>query len=301
MGFENYHELCYPLTTEEVITSVGLSAAQSTLPDSFSSFPQSNLTIQSPDIFCLNNSGCSFNTVGVSSSNCGDRPILQQRNNNQFGIRVNSSNVGDPVINGIGNSYALDKKNNFVPRGLFPNGSSLSLIQSLFGAVPKIKIMAQNDNLDYFDIAEFDDNPFEEEYQSHSVEYSDLEDDDMNMNKQSGDTSAVEARNGKDIQGIPWERMNFSREKYREMRLKQYKNYQNLSYSPEKLQEECKEVEKGGTFFDFQFNTRLVKSTIVHFQEGEGSIFVVFISVLMRCSYEVLLASLEVTEEVFLR
>ncbi|XXG61261.1 hypothetical protein AAC387_Pa04g2965 [Persea americana] len=126
--------------------------------------------------------------------------------------------------------------------------------------------MAQNDNLDYFDIAEFDDNPFEEEYQSHSVEYSDLEDDDMNMNKQSGDTSAVEARNGKDIQGIPWERMNFSREKYREMRLKQYKNYQNLSYSPEKLQEECKEVEKGGTFFDFQFNTRLVKSTIVHFQ-----------------------------------
>lgn len=30
--------------------------------------------------------------------------------------------------------------------------------------------------------------------------------------------------------------------------------------------QECKEVEKGGTFFDFQFNTRLVKSTIVHFQ-----------------------------------
>lgn len=44
-----------------------------------------------------------------------------------------------------------------------------------------LRIMAQNDNLDYFDIAEFDDNPFEEEYQSHSVEYSDLEDDDMNM------------------------------------------------------------------------------------------------------------------------
>lgn len=148
----------------------------------------------------------------------------------------------------------------------FSNRSSLSFIRSLFGAVTKIKIMAQNDNLDYFDIAEFDDNPFEEEYQSHSVEYSDLEDDDMNMNKHSGDTSAVEARNGKDIQGIPWERMNFSREKYREMRLKQYKNYQNFSYSPEKLQKECKQIEKGGTFFDFQFNTRLVKSTIVHFQ-----------------------------------
>ncbi|KAJ8639367.1 hypothetical protein MRB53_016061 [Persea americana] len=119
MDFENYHELCYPLTTEEVITSVGLSAAQSTLPGSFSSsFPQSNLTVQSPDIFCLNNSGSSFNTVGVSSSNCGDRPILQQRNNNQFGIPENSSNVGDSIINGIGNSYALDKEKNFVPRSL---------------------------------------------------------------------------------------------------------------------------------------------------------------------------------------
>ncbi|KAL0282502.1 UNVERIFIED_CONTAM: putative WD repeat-containing protein C2A9.03 [Sesamum angustifolium] len=29
---------------------------------------------------------------------------------------------------------------------------------------------------------------------------------------------------------------------------------------------ECKEVEKGHNFYDFQFNTRLVKSTIVHFQ-----------------------------------
>lgn len=32
------------------------------------------------------------------------------------------------------------------------------------------------------------------------------------------------------------------------------------------LSQECKTVEKGHNFYDFQFNTRLVKSTIVHFQ-----------------------------------
>ncbi|GFY96428.1 transducin/WD40 repeat-like superfamily protein [Actinidia rufa] len=80
------------------------------------------------------------------------------------------------------------------------------------------------------------------------------------------DTSALEARNGKDIQGIPWERLNFTRDKYRETRLKQYKNYENLSCPREELGKKCKEVEKGHNFYDFQFNTRLVKSTIVHFQ-----------------------------------
>lgn len=30
--------------------------------------------------------------------------------------------------------------------------------------------------------------------------------------------------------------------------------------------QECLQVERGKTFYDFQFNTRLVKSTIVHFQ-----------------------------------
>lgn len=45
----------------------------------------------------------------------------------------------------------------------------------------------------------------------------------------------MEARNGKDIQGIPWERLNFTRDKYRETRLKQYRNYENLSRSREDL------------------------------------------------------------------
>lgn len=46
----------------------------------------------------------------------------------------------------------------------------------------------------------------------------------------------METRNGKDIQGIPWERLNFTREKYRESRLKQYKNYENLSLFREDLE-----------------------------------------------------------------
>lgn len=56
------------------------------------------------------------------------------------------------------------------------------------------------------------------------------------QSKSKTDTSAVEARNGKDIQGIPWERLNFTRDKYREMRLKQYKNYENLPRSREDLE-----------------------------------------------------------------
>jgi len=57
----------------------------------------------------------------------------------------------------------------------------------------------------------------------------------MQQSKPKTDTSALEARNGKDIQGIPWERMNYTRDKYREKRLKQYKNYECLSRSREEL------------------------------------------------------------------
>jgi hypothetical protein len=41
-------------------------------------------------------------------------------------------------------------------------------------------------------------------------------------------TSAAEARAGKDIQGIPWERLNLIRKNYRKARLEQYKNYENF-------------------------------------------------------------------------
>jgi hypothetical protein len=51
------------------------------------------------------------------------------------------------------------------------------------------------------------------------------------------DTSASDYKEGKDIQGIPWERLNYSRDQYREMRLKEYKNYQNLTRSHNGLEQ----------------------------------------------------------------
>lgn len=49
------------------------------------------------------------------------------------------------------------------------------------------------------------------------------------------DTSAASARRGKDIQGIPWDRLNITREKYRLTRLEQYKNYENIPTSGESI------------------------------------------------------------------
>ncbi|KAL0546186.1 hypothetical protein IC582_016092 [Cucumis melo] len=123
---------------------------------------------------------------------------------------------------------------------------------------------------DYYDVANFDDDSSfgdDETQRSSDVDSLDSDfEDDFEMSKSRTDTSALDARNGKDIQGIPWERLHFTREKCRETRLKQYKNYENLSRPREDLEKECLQVEMGHAFYDFQFNTRLVKSTIVHFQ-----------------------------------
>ncbi|XP_034576402.1 uncharacterized WD repeat-containing protein C2A9.03 isoform X1 [Setaria viridis] len=88
----------------------------------------------------------------------------------------------------------------------------------------------------------------------------------LQQHEQMDDTSASDYKEGKDIQGIPWERLNYSRDQYREMRLKEYKNYQNLTRSRSGLEQECKQVERKDTFYDFHSSTRSVKSTIVHFQ-----------------------------------
>ncbi|KAK2984667.1 hypothetical protein RJ640_006650 [Escallonia rubra] len=108
---------------------------------------------------------------------------------------------------------------------------------------------------DYYEMANFDENPFDgNELPADS--------------KPKTDISAMDARNGKDIQGIPWERLNFTRDRYRETRLNQYKNYENLYRPRKEIEKECKQVEKGHSFYDFQFNTRLIKSTVVHFQSS---------------------------------
>ncbi|XP_071690240.1 uncharacterized WD repeat-containing protein C2A9.03-like isoform X2 [Rutidosis leptorrhynchoides] len=80
------------------------------------------------------------------------------------------------------------------------------------------------------------------------------------------DTSSDQARDGKDIQGIPWDRLNITRESYRRTRLEQYRNYENIPLSGEAVDKKCKQKSKGGNYYEFFHNTRSVKPTILHFQ-----------------------------------
>ncbi|GJN22067.1 hypothetical protein PR202_gb09598 [Eleusine coracana subsp. coracana] len=73
-----------------------------------------------------------------------------------------------------------------------------------------------------------------DEHQEREVRDSDSEEDDYGpSNDKIPDTSSADARKGKDIQGIPWERLAITREKYRQTRLEQYKNYENITNSGE--------------------------------------------------------------------
>ncbi|XP_011000025.1 PREDICTED: uncharacterized WD repeat-containing protein C2A9.03-like isoform X1 [Populus euphratica] len=94
----------------------------------------------------------------------------------------------------------------------------------------------------------------------------DVEANEYDLLTKATDTSSEQARNGQDIQGIPWERLNITREKYRLTRLEQYKNYENIPLSGEAVDKECKQMEKGGYYYEFFHNTRSVKPTIFHFQ-----------------------------------
>ncbi|XP_078172891.1 putative WD repeat-containing protein C2A9.03 [Carex rostrata] len=80
------------------------------------------------------------------------------------------------------------------------------------------------------------------------------------------DTSAAEARRGKDIQGIPWDRLQVTRQEYRKTRVEQYKNYENFPNSSDLVEKTCKQVKKGSTYYDFQYNARAVNPLILHFQ-----------------------------------
>ncbi|XP_075669225.1 putative WD repeat-containing protein C2A9.03 [Castanea sativa] len=79
-------------------------------------------------------------------------------------------------------------------------------------------------------------------------------------------TTAAQARSGKDIQGIPWDRLSITREKYWQTRLEQYRNYENIPHSGEGSQKDCKVTKKGSSYYEFRRNSRSVKPTILHFQ-----------------------------------
>ncbi|OAY64643.1 uncharacterized WD repeat-containing protein C2A9.03-like [Ananas comosus] len=91
-------------------------------------------------------------------------------------------------------------------------------------------------------------------------------DDEYALLTRRTDTSAAEARKGKDIQGIPWETLQISRQSYRQTRIELYKNYENVLSSGELMEKKCKQVEKGGNYYEFLYNSRMVKPIILHFQ-----------------------------------
>lgn len=107
----------------------------------------------------------------------------------------------------------------------------------------------------------------EEEFHGKGMGYSESDDDEyVHINGRITDTSSAQARKGKDIQGIPWDRLSITRTKYRQTRLEQYKNYENVTNSGESSAKGCKPTEKGKIYYEFWRNTRSAKSTILHFQ-----------------------------------
>nr|KYP52112.1 putative WD repeat-containing protein C2A9.03 [Cajanus cajan] len=128
----------------------------------------------------------------------------------------------------------------------------------------------QGDEMEYVaednEMAEAEDMYFRGRVFGDSESESDDDDDDDDEYDSMVYTTAAEARKGKDIQGIPWDRLSISREKYRQTRLEQYKNYENIPQSSELSEKDCTQTYRGGKYYDFWRNTRSVKSTILHFQ-----------------------------------
>uniref|UniRef100_A0A803NAS8 Transducin/WD40 repeat-like superfamily protein n=1 Tax=Chenopodium quinoa TaxID=63459 RepID=A0A803NAS8_CHEQI len=93
------------------------------------------------------------------------------------------------------------------------------------------------DDADYmaeeYEIEDFDDD-MDEDFRDREMGGSDSEIEEYDfMENKFADTSSAQARRGRDIQGIPWERLSITREKYRQTRIEQYKNYENIPNSGE--------------------------------------------------------------------
>lgn len=128
----------------------------------------------------------------------------------------------------------------------------------------------QGEDADYmadeYDMEDVDED-IDDEFRARESGGSDSDVDDFDYsNNKVADTTAAQARGGKDIQGIPWDRLSITREKYRKTRLEQYKNYENIPHSGEGSGKDCIITKKGSTYYEFRRNARSVKSTILHFQ-----------------------------------
>ncbi|KAG2372154.1 hypothetical protein LR48_Vigan05g055300 [Vigna angularis] len=81
------------------------------------------------------------------------------------------------------------------------------------------------------------------EYMADECEMEDVKDDVDDESIDNGERGGVESdadefdysvRRGQDIQGIPWDNLSITRERYRRTRLEQYKNYENIPGSGDK-------------------------------------------------------------------
>lgn len=90
-------------------------------------------------------------------------------------------------------------------------------------------------------------------------------DDDQTIGHGNGEVTAEMAANGVDVQGIPWDRLPFSREDYRATRMRETSRRESpdLSHS---LRDMVNEPRRGAKFYHFFRNTRKVRCSIVHFQ-----------------------------------
>nr|GMD72237.1 uncharacterized WD repeat-containing protein C2A9.03-like [Ipomoea batatas] len=125
--------------------------------------------------------------------------------------------------------------------------------------------------MEYMDWDDGEGDGFMDEFGGEYFNYHHNNEDNVNRNEHDmlpkvTDTSAAQAREGKDVQGIPWDRLNITRQSIRVTRLEQYRNYENIPLSGESVDKECKQTEKGANYYDFFYNTRVVKPTLLHFQ-----------------------------------
>ncbi|XP_047069153.1 uncharacterized WD repeat-containing protein C2A9.03-like [Lolium rigidum] len=109
---------------------------------------------------------------------------------------------------------------------------------------------------------------YEDDRQAELVGDSDYEDDEyiQSASMASHDTSAIDVKKGKDMQGIPWDRLDITRDAYRQERLKHYDNIENIPNSGRASEKVCTPVKKGQLYYEFKHNTRSVKPTILHLQ-----------------------------------
>ncbi|CAG8749913.1 18354_t:CDS:10, partial [Acaulospora morrowiae] len=80
------------------------------------------------------------------------------------------------------------------------------------------------------------------------------------------EVTSRDAENGMDVQGITWDTFNITRQRYREIRLVDYKNYENVQRSHDEIKKEIKSVRTDAQYYKFKYTTLSHKCSIVHFQ-----------------------------------